>query len=304
MSKDYITRIKANVSIFATKKTSSVLDGTYRSIFMGRSMNFEDLREYVPGDSLRDVDWKASSRNRNLLMVKRYVADKKHNILLVLDTGAKMGADTATGSLKKDVALYTAGTISYLAYKNGDNIGALYNSDGLMRLHSFKTGLVNVQRILAEADAEILKDSNVGKRKKNKRNDNSIGNTLNYIINHFQRKMIVFVITDMKGMDSVEEATIKRLTCRHDVLFVNVSDCKVADGKKSFDVDNECYIPSFVARNKRLSRLENARHAEITERGSRKLIKHGIPFETINSEDEIVEKIITLLEKHKHANIR
>ena len=68
MKKDYITRIKANVNIFATKKTSNVLDGTYVSVFMGRSMNFEDLREYVPGDSIRDIDWKSSSRSRSLLV--------------------------------------------------------------------------------------------------------------------------------------------------------------------------------------------------------------------------------------------
>lgn len=304
MSKDYITRIKANVSIFATKKSSSVLDGTYLSVFMGRSMNFEDLREYVPGDSMRDVDWKASSRNRDHLLVKRYVADKKHNILLVLDTGAKMGADTAAGEPKKDVALYTAGTISYLAYKNGDNIGALYNSDGLMRLHAFKTGLVNVQRILAEADAEILKDSNVGKRKKNKHNDNSIGTTLNYIINRFRRKMIIFVITDMQGMDSVEETTLKRLVCRHDVLFVNISDHKISDGRQSYDVGSNSYIPAFVAGNKRLKKLEQAHHDEIISRASHKLLKHKIPCETINSEQEIVEQIIKLLERHKYAGFR
>ena len=60
--KDYITRIKANVSIYATKKTSNVLDGTYPSVFHGRSLNFEDLREYVPGDNIRDIDWKSSGR--------------------------------------------------------------------------------------------------------------------------------------------------------------------------------------------------------------------------------------------------
>ena len=83
MISDYITKVKANISIYATQKTSSVLDGTYTSVYMGRSMNFEDLREYVPGDSIRDIDWKASSRSRNLL-VKRYVAEKKHNILLLM----------------------------------------------------------------------------------------------------------------------------------------------------------------------------------------------------------------------------
>ncbi len=51
-------------------------------------MNFEDLREYVVGDNIKDIDWKASARSRNLL-VRRYIAEKKHNVMLVFDTGKK-----------------------------------------------------------------------------------------------------------------------------------------------------------------------------------------------------------------------
>ena len=66
-----------------------LLDGSYRSIYKGKSMNFDDLREYIPGDNVKDIDWKASSRSKNLL-VKQYIAEKKHNVLLVIDTNRKM----------------------------------------------------------------------------------------------------------------------------------------------------------------------------------------------------------------------
>lgn len=94
MIMNYITKIKANISIYASKKTSNILDGTYRSIYKGKSMNFEDLRTYVVGDNVKDIDWKASARSGGNLLIRQYIAEKKHNIMLVLDTGKKMLADT------------------------------------------------------------------------------------------------------------------------------------------------------------------------------------------------------------------
>ena len=65
MSMKYITKVKANLLIYTKKKTSNILEGTYNSIYKGKSMNFEDLREYVVGDNVKDIDWKASSRGFN-----------------------------------------------------------------------------------------------------------------------------------------------------------------------------------------------------------------------------------------------
>lgn len=291
--RDYITRVKANVSIYATKKTSSVLDGTYVSVFMGRSMNFEDLREYVPGDSIRDIDWKASSRNRNLL-VKRYVAEKKHNILLLFDTGSKMDGDTVSGHSKKEVALMTAGTIAYLAYKNGDNIGSLYNCDGKIQYFPFKSGLVNVQRILAEADSKIT----LGKR-------NSLEKSLSHVAQRFNRKMIIFVITDRTGISEASSTVLKRLTSRNDVLFVNIEDAEIMGNEGlGFDVTEGYYIPAFIRSNKKLKKLEEKTRSDMDESNSRKLISNGISCQKINSEEEIITGIIELLEKHKNANRR
>lgn len=71
----YITKIKANLSVYAKKKTSNILEGAYNSIYKGKSMNFEDLREYVIGDNVKDIDWKASARSDKIL-IKQYIAEK------------------------------------------------------------------------------------------------------------------------------------------------------------------------------------------------------------------------------------
>ena len=287
----YVNRIKANVSIYATKKTSNVLDGTYPSVFHGRSMNFEDLREYIPGDNIRDIDWKASGRSGTIL-IKRYIADKKHSIMLVLDTGAKMSGDTAAFAKKRDIALTTAGTISYLGYKNGDTIGSLYDRDGLIKLNPFKTGIPNIERMLAEYDRDL---ESVKK--------NNIEKSLDFIINNFKKRMIIFIITDMEGVARISEPCLKRLKTRHDVLLVNISDLGLT-GNKVYDVDGKGYVPNFISGNKRLAELEKQRREFIQASNARKLLKFGVSSVNIDKEEEIVTKVIELLESHRYANIR
>ena len=288
---DYITRIKANVSIYATKRTSNVLDGTYPSVFHGRSLNFEDLREYVPGDNIRDIDWKASGRAGQIL-VKRYIADKKHSIMLVLDTGSKMAGDSAEFVQKREIALRTAGTIGYIAYKNGDTVGSLYNKDGLIKLNPFRTGIPNLERILAEYDRDLESEQK-----------NSIEKSLDFIINNFKKRMIIFVITDMSGINEVSEACLKRLKTRHDILFINISDLGLT-GNQVFDIDGNGYVPNFISRNKKLAEIEKAKREEILTSNARKLLKFGVSSVNVDNEEEIVGKIIELLESHRYANVR
>ena len=75
MKLNYINKIKANISIYSAKKTSNILDGTYRSVYKGKSMNFENLREYVVNDDIKDIDWKSSARSGKLY-VKQFIAEK------------------------------------------------------------------------------------------------------------------------------------------------------------------------------------------------------------------------------------
>ena len=153
MIMNYVTKIRAKVNIYASRKSSNLFDGSYKSVYQGNGMDFENLREYIPGDNLRDIDWKASSRSGKML-VKRYVAERKHNIMLVFDTGKKMTAHTKNLEIKKNLALNVGGILGYLAAKNGDNVGAIYNRNGYIQYHQLRMGLQNMERILTIYDKE------------------------------------------------------------------------------------------------------------------------------------------------------
>lgn len=136
----HVSKVKANLAIYTKRKTSNILDGIYNSIYKGKSMNFQDLREYVIGDNIKDIDWKASARS-NKILIKQFIAEKKHNILFILDSGKKMHADSKLGEPKNEVSLMTAGTIGYLIDRNGDSIGAIHNGKNGMNFFKFNTRL-------------------------------------------------------------------------------------------------------------------------------------------------------------------
>lgn len=287
----YITRIKAKISIYARNKTSNVFDGSYKSIYSGNGFEFDNLREYIPGDNIRDIDWKASSRSGNLL-VKRYIAEKKHNLMIVYDTGRRMSADAKSLQPKKDVVLNMGGTLSYLASRNGDNVGAVYNRNGLIQFFPLKAGLDNIERILTQYDKEQMEGY-----------DSDLEKSLDYILKNIRRKMIICVISDAFGIHKVSENTLKRLTCQHDVIFVSISDADMTSGK-SYIVDKNMYVPDFISGNKKLRKLEQETKKKVYEENEKKLLKHRIVSTQIDSEEEIPDKVIELLERHKYANNR
>ena len=123
MNLDYVSKIKFGLKRYKTiatdKATSRVLDGSYNSIYKGRSMNFDELREYVPGDDIKDIDWKATSRSQKVL-IRQYIAEKRHNIMLIMDANRRMLAETKAGEEKGEVAL-----IQGRAYVTPDDVKAM-----------------------------------------------------------------------------------------------------------------------------------------------------------------------------------
>ena len=291
MIMNYVTQIRAKVGIYAKKKSSNIFDGSYRSIYKGNGMDFENLREYIPGDSLRDVDWKASSRSGKIL-VKRYVAEKKHNIMVVYDTGKKMCAHTNGMQIKRKLALNVGGVISFLAEKNGDNVGAIYNRNTMIQYFQLRTGLMNVERILTQYDREDFANY-----------DTDIEKSLEYIIKNVRRKMILFVITDSSGVKSVSESTLKKLSYQHDVFVISIGDATLTNGN-SFDNDNSTYIPEYISNNSELMKMELEMRQKIDLENEKKLLKYKIMSTKIDADEEIVGKVIELLGGHKNANNR
>lgn len=291
MRMNYISKIQTNLkkynAINTKKITSRVLDGSYKSVYKGRSMNFDELREYVEGDDIKDMDWKASSRSRKLL-VRQYIAEKKHNIMLVMDTNLDMLAYANETQEKKDVALLSAGTLAYLVNRNGDYVSAIFPTEKSLSYFPFKTGLMNIENILSSYDKAVTVN-----------NKSNIGTALEYVIKNVRRSMIMLIVTDLKGIIGIPEATLRRLMLMSDVLLINVEDTDIC-GRNVYDVRNGEYMPEFFTMDKKLAILERETKKSLVEACENKLKKYGVTYATISDTNEIDEKIIELFGKHKY----
>ena len=283
---DYITKIKSNITIYTNKKTTNVLDGAYKSIYKGRSMNFEDLREYVPGDSIKDIDWKASSRNR-IPLVKRYIAEKKHNILLVFDSEYRMLGDSRGNQPKRDVAMLAGGTLGYIASKNGDNVGCLYATGDLIQYYQPKPGLNYLENLLQKYNSNVASKKNSG-----------LAKCFDFITKCVKSTMIIVVITDIAGINKLDSGYLKLLEYKNDVLFICVSDADVT-GNKAWGIDNNRYVPAFISDNKKMAKKEREMKEKLYAAGEKKLRECGVSGIVVDDSESLPTKILELLEKQR-----
>lgn len=181
------------------------------------------------------------------------------------------------------------GTLAYLINKNGDSISCIYRSKKGIRLHPFKTGLYNIEYILNSYAKEIDTEGNLEE-------------LIKYVLKFIKRRMIVFIITDISGMKSITEDTLKKLSFIHDVMCINISDALMT-GENSFDVDIEKYIPNYILEDEKLKKLEIDLKAKIYEDIKSKFKKYKISTTTINNKDSIINDIFKLLERRKNENI-
>ena len=288
MKLNFINQIKANISIYSNKKTTNVLDGTYKSVYKGKSMNFENLREYILGDDVKDIDWKSSARSGKIL-IKQFIAEKKHNILLVMDTGVKMDADSDALEGKKELALFSAGTIGYLAVKNNDYVGMLYATSKRIEYKPFRYNLYNLEEYLVSYEKIATNQSA------------QLNELLEFANRHISKRMIIAIITDLAGLDSIKSSTLKRLNQRHNVLVVNITD-NFMFGANMFDVAENEYIPEFLLSDKKMNDLEHKLKSELLDKNRKKLRRNSVSMVSIRKKDEICYKIIELLEEHRHAS--
>ena len=290
MRLEYISRIKDGLKRYKTistkKTTNRVLDGSYNSIYKGRSMNFDELREYVPGDDVKDIDWKATSRSQKVL-IRQYIAEKKHNIMLVMDTNRRMLADTSEGEEKREVALIGGGSLAYMVTSNGDYVSAIYSDGEKMCRFPFRMGFLNLETILSGYNKAV-----------SLKNNSNIDQSLEYIIRNIRRRMIVVIVTDMEGISKVSESLLRQLILVHDVLLINVSDADVF-GKNVYGIEQSDYLPAYITRSKKLRKLQQDEKRRVIAECDNKLKRNGIAMTTIRSSSHVERGIIELLEKHK-----
>ena len=124
---------------------------------LGEGRLFESLREWVPGDDLRHIDWKATARRRKVI-TRQYEAERRQHVLLVLDAGRLLTADVA-GVARLEYVVQAALELAYAAVQHDDNVGVMVFADGVEHFvapQRGRRGLRQVLDVLAVAAPKLV----------------------------------------------------------------------------------------------------------------------------------------------------
>ena len=298
-----LRKVRMRTSIHAHRKVRSVLDGEYGSVHKGRSMDFDDLREYVPGDDIKDLDWKASARHGRPL-IKRYVATRQHAVLLVVDTGCTMAALSDATSSKRDVAVVAAGVFAQLAHRHGDLTGLVAgpvspandrvrNADRIVHV-PFGFNELHIERMLRLIHDGIDAEGDMPR----------LDVLLEYVSRNVRRRTILVVISDDIDLTERHRSLLRRLDAQHEILFCTVGDVTMTDPalleRDLRVVGSGGHVPAFF-RNRGLL------HDDLVALGRRRaaatrstLNRLGIVGTRLSGDVDVVPAVYELLDRQRH----
>lgn len=288
-----LTAVKAKMYIFAHRRARGILDGEYASIFRGRSLDFDDLRAYVPGDEVRDIDWKATARTGTPL-IKRYVATRRQQLLFVVDTGRNMAAVARGGEAKKDLAVMAVGVLGSLAVAHGDSVSLVHGAGPDSTALPAKGTESHLERLLRCVDAASLAQG-----------PSDLCARLEYAAAHHRRRMLLVIVADDVAASERLDKVLRRLSAQHEILWVQIADAALAgaDAVQGAAVGtaelDEVHV--LLAQDPALARsyaeAVAQRHAGLAQL----LARRGIAAATIGHSDDVVSQVYALLERHRRA---
>ena len=274
--------------------TRGLLEGGRYALLHSRSLEFDDLRPYVRGDDVRDIDWKASARSGSVL-IKRFVDEKHHKILLVADAGRNMTAASPSGEAKVDVATNILGAIGLITLKRADQIGMVYGDD---------RGCVNVRQGRGETHIESMLNRYYGHTLANA-GASDISCQLDYVATHYRHRMLIVVVSDEPEPTGRLEEDVSRLSGRHDVMWAMVSDIPAVGTPDAagdgYDVASGRFVigganlgPRVVAAYRR---AEQKRKSALEEF----MTGYSIPHTTVGGSTQIRTRLVAMTEVFARA---
>jgi uncharacterized protein (DUF58 family) len=209
------------VEIRTNRLVNDMMVGAYLSRFKGRGMDFEELREYMPGDDVRNIDWNVTFR-MGRPFVKRYREERELGVILAIDVSASGSFGSARWS-KREFAAEIGATLACSAARSGDKVGLLLFTDQVELFLPPRKGRSHILRAIREM---LFFEP--------KHKSTNIPAALTFLNHVIQRRSIVFLVTDFlhsfgadarsleAGRDAVRE--IGMTNARHDLICVHLHD--------------------------------------------------------------------------------
>ncbi|MBC8197773.1 MAG: DUF58 domain-containing protein [Candidatus Marinimicrobia bacterium] len=188
---------------------NDIFGGEYHSAFKGMGMEFAEVREYQPGDDIRDIDWNVTARTGKPF-IKKFDEERELTVMLMVDVSAS-GYFGSGENLKSDLMVELASILSFSAIKNNDKVGLILFSDQIEKFIPPNKGKSHVLRVIRELIYYKTEDKKT-----------NISEALEYSLKAIKRKSVIFLLSDF--LDDGYETTLKLTNQKHDLICIQLTD--------------------------------------------------------------------------------
>ena len=211
--KEIFKRIR-RIEIITKRMVNDLFSGEYHSVFKGQGMEFDEVREYQPGDDIRTIDWNVTAR-MGTPYIKRFVEERELIVFFLLDVSAS-GRFGTTSKTKIDTAAEICALLAFSAIQNNDKVGAIVFSDHVEEYIPPDKGRKHVLHVIRN----VLFHQPEGTR-------TDIAAALEYLLRVMKRKAIVFVLSDFISGDF--SRPLSAAASRFDLVAIKIRDEREED---------------------------------------------------------------------------
>lgn len=208
-----ILRKVRRIQLVANRAVDDLFAGQYKSVFRGRGMEFDEVREYQPGDDIRTIDWNVTARTGECF-IKRFAEERELTVLFLVDISASGAFGSGTQS-KLDQLIEISALLMFSALKNNDRVGLVTFGAEVEEFYPPRKGKSHVLHLLRELVAvEAVAQPT------------RIPRALDFVNRVQRRRAVVFLVSDMleRGDPRSLERSLKLTSRRHDLSVITVTD--------------------------------------------------------------------------------
>jgi uncharacterized protein (DUF58 family) len=197
------------IEIRTNREVTDVLGGQYHSVFKGRGMEFEEVREYLPGDEVRAIDWNVTARFGHPY-IKKFKEERELTVMLLVDVSAS-GQFGSGRQSKNELAAELAAVLAFSAIRNQDKVGVILFTDRIEKYIAPQKGRRHVLRVVRE----ILAFQPQGTGTK-------LAAALDYLNRVQRRRAVTFLLSDFQDGDFLKQLRVAGK--RHDLVALSMTD--------------------------------------------------------------------------------
>ena len=209
ISKELLAKVRF-IEISASRLVNTVFAGEYHSVFKGRGMEFDEVREYDTQDDIRDIDWNVTAR-MGAPYTKKFVEERELTVMLLVDLSSSGLYGTRGGKTKAEMMAELCALLAFSAIKNNDRVGLILFTDEVEKFIPPKKGRLHVLRVVRE----ILSFHP-------RRKLTDINAALKLLNDVVTKRSTVFLISDFISADY--EKLLRISHKKHDVIAIAVED--------------------------------------------------------------------------------